>query len=810
MNIPAELKALPQWVLWRYEDRGGPKKTKVPYSVSGFPCDITKRESCATFDAVMALRDQYDGVGIVLFDDDNVTAIDCDNPFEYLKDGVLTTVPYDDPQALEVVKTFRQIVVHLNTYFEWSPSGKGLRGFVFGKLPADWGKRNGKVEIYGRLRFVTVTGNPYNDPAAPHSNTIEHRQYELEELGRELKLDKRNNGADFDSAPETRTDDEVLQAVCTSKIGPDFLPLYNGELVGTGDGSAQDQSLANYLCYFTDSKEQAYRLFVASGHYRNRPKLHERTEYLVSRVINNGFDKKQPKIDFGSLLGAFKPAETEPAPKAEVAPAQPPAPAPPTPDDAEDELTRFPEGLLGFIADYIYRSAPYGVPEYALAGAIGLLAGIAGRAFNYSGSGLNQYTVVVGRSGSGKDSISSGISRLLSEYEQTIPAAKLFQGPDGIASEPALYKLFDREKGGQPSIVCMMPEFGEWLQVHLDPRADHTKKSLVRAIMAIYTKSTKGNEAGGLAYSDREKNVKTAKAPAFSFIGDTVPHTFYEACTEAAIEKGLLPRLLVIERKRPRPELNKLHYLWRADSNFLSNFGMFITRCIELNQKDQVTQVAHTEEAGAIIEAFRLECDAHYHKPQSEAAGNMWSRGHVKAMRLAALCAVGVHWFKPVITADQARWACALARRDIDNMLKRMNSGEIETQGNAAISGYSIEQKSIAAVYVAHVDRAYAKLNAQHQAQVNEKAHAAGFMRASTFRNMAGQKPCFRKDPRNRQRRIADTIKESFSGVLRVTTGADLMKSDASAVARFDLALDVEYVVCTDVAEMRRLAAPEP
>jgi len=29
-NIPAELKALPQWLLWRLETRDG-KPTKVPY-----------------------------------------------------------------------------------------------------------------------------------------------------------------------------------------------------------------------------------------------------------------------------------------------------------------------------------------------------------------------------------------------------------------------------------------------------------------------------------------------------------------------------------------------------------------------------------------------------------------------------------------------------------------------------------------------------------------------------------------------------------------------------------------------------------
>lgn len=796
MNVPAELKAIPHWVLWRYEDRGGPKRTKVPYNVQGQPCDITDASNYATFEAVQAVRHLYDGIGYCVTDDDGVTVIDMDNPFQYTINGQLVQVPADDPQALSVVQSFRDVVKHLNSYTEWSPSGLGLHTFVFGKLPAEWGKRNGKFEVYSRKRFVTFTGTEYVDPEAPHSSAVEHRQYELEELGRTLGLDKSNAGIEFDSQPETRTDDEVLQAICRSAIVEQFLPLYNGELAGTGDGSAQDQSLANYICNFTDSKEQAYRLFIASGHYRNRPKLHARTEYLVGRVVNNGFDRKRPPIDFDALRASL----TQPVQAAQVVEQAPTAPiAPPLPG-AEDELTRPVEGLLGLIADYVYQSAPYGVPEYALAAAIGLLAGIAGRAFNYNGSGLNQYVVVVGRSGSGKDSVSSGITRLLSEFEQTIPAAKLFQGPDGIASEPALYKLFDREKGGQPSLVCMMPEFGEWLLVHLDPRADHTKKSLVRAIMAIYTKSTKGNEAGGLAYSDREKNVKSAKSPSFSFIGDTVPHTFYEACTEAAIEKGLLPRLLVIERKAPRPELNKRHHLYKADQNFITNFGMFITRCIELNEKNSVTQVSHTQEAANVLEAFRLECDAHYHNPGSEAAGNMWSRGYVKAMRLAALCAVGVHWYTPVISAEQARWACAMARRDIANMLARMNSGEIEVKRSNG-DGYSPEQVAVAAAYLSIYRTPHASLYPQMRRQCNEAAHTAGFMYVSNLKNRCAQQAVFKRIPNSAQRdaRIMATIKNEMNGSI-VVSKPDTMP--AHYANQYTLKPGMDYAYCADPAEL--------
>lgn len=792
MTIPAELRALRQWVLWRYEDRGGPKPTKVPYNTAGVACDVSDPANYASYEEVTALAQHFSGIGIALTKDGNVTGIDLDNPFEHTFNGHAVALPWNDEGAISVVNSHRTIVKHLNSYTEWSPSRMGLRTFVFGKLPSEWRKRIGKVEIYGELRFLTVTGNRYLDD--PTSERVEHRQTELEEVARSLGLDKQNVGIDYESRPETRSDVDVYNAIVASKIGQDFLKLYQGDMSDYASGSEADQALANYICYFTDNKEQAYRIFLASQHYANRPKLHERTEYLVGRVINNGFDKKLPSVSFAQLRNT----------EASVQKLQQAA-APAVTPDPEPSLSQFPPGMLGWIADYIYRSAPYPVPEYALAGAIGLLAGIAGRAFNYSGNGLNQYVVVVGRSGSGKDSISSGISRLLAEFETAIPAARTFQGPQGIASAPALYKLFDREKGGQPSLVCMMPEFGEWLDIHLDPKADGTKKALVQAIMDIYTKSTKGNESGGIAYSDREKNVKTAKSPAFSFIGDTVPHTFYEACTERSIEKGLLTRLLVIERKAPRPDLNKGHHLWRPDDEFINRLGYMIARCLELNEKNDVTQVQHTQEAYAVLEAWRLECDREYQNPGSEAAGNMWSRGHVKAMRLAALSAVGCHWYQPTIDADQARWAVAMAKRDIKNMLNRITSGEIEVRNNNSVdNAYSAEQQAIAQVYYAHITRPYDRLSPQMRSQVPEAAHKAGYMAASTLRNLAGQKPVFRKLPSvHKNATINRVIKDEMNNAIRVGPVSTI---DATAASRFGMKVTFDYAFASDFNDVRQMA----
>ncbi len=47
-----------------------------------------------------------------------------------------------------------------------------------------------------------------------------------------------------------------------------------------------------------------------------------------------------------------------------------------------------PPGLVGEVAQFIYKAAPRPVPEIALVGAIGLIAGIVGRCFNISRTGF--------------------------------------------------------------------------------------------------------------------------------------------------------------------------------------------------------------------------------------------------------------------------------------------------------------------------------------------------------------------------------------------------------------------------------------
>jgi len=112
----------------------------------------------------------------------------------------------------------------------------------------------------------------------------------------------------------------------------------------------------------------------------------------------------------------------------------------------------FPPGLLGDIARYSLAAAIRPVPEIALAAAIACMAGIVGRQYNISGTGLNQYILLLAKTGTGKESVQSSIDRLFAEVSKTVPAAQTFLGPSRFASGQALNKRFQK----QPCFVAFL------------------------------------------------------------------------------------------------------------------------------------------------------------------------------------------------------------------------------------------------------------------------------------------------------------------------------------------------------------------
>jgi len=141
-SIPNELLMLHQWLTWRYEENSAGELKKPPFTpLIGKRADITKPETWGSFrEAKQAYTTgKWDGIGLALVA--GLIAIDID---DCIKDAKI------DPKVEKYIR-------YLITYFEKSPSGRGVRGFLFGSLPGSHRKR-GKLELYEDKRYVTITG----------------------------------------------------------------------------------------------------------------------------------------------------------------------------------------------------------------------------------------------------------------------------------------------------------------------------------------------------------------------------------------------------------------------------------------------------------------------------------------------------------------------------------------------------------------------------------------------------------------------------------------------------------------------------
>jgi hypothetical protein len=168
--MPDDLKERDQWVLWRYELRGG-KWTKVPYQPDGQKASSTDPTTWSSFEEVCQAYELhpelFDGIGFAFAADDPFIGGDLDNCID--ETGALK------PWARPIVERFA------DTYIEQSPSAKGLKIFAKGELPGK-GKaqrvEDGRIEIYDRGRFFTLTGNVFNDSPSQ----IEEHQIDIDEL----------------------------------------------------------------------------------------------------------------------------------------------------------------------------------------------------------------------------------------------------------------------------------------------------------------------------------------------------------------------------------------------------------------------------------------------------------------------------------------------------------------------------------------------------------------------------------------------------------------------------------------------------
>jgi len=766
--IPEPIRALP-FVAWRYEQAdAGEKPRKVPYNArTGARASVTDMATWSSFEqALGAYRaGGYDGVGCVLYDKGGITAIDLD-----VAEGETLS-----PAQLAIVANFA-------SYTELSPSGRGLHVFALGSIGA--GVRRGDVEVYSQARFITLTGNVYGDPRA----VIERQEY-LNQLVHEMGRREVEYAAYDDATPEWRGDDAVIAAGYAAANGEKFRALQTGEWrTFYASQSEADFAFANMLWFHSRHREQTRRLFLASP-LGQREKA-QRPEY-VDRMVNRARDRDAPPIDFAAITAAIRAAMETREPQD--------APSLPSIDDAHSTIPK-PPGVLGDIAQFIYDAAPRPVVEIALAGAIGYFAGIVGRAFNISATGLNQYVLLLAPTGTGKEAIASGISRLTDALSKSAPwkmatmgnaytPPKAYVGPADMASGQGLLKSLASRK--PPCFVSIVGEFGLKFKQLADDRASSSDVSLLRALLDLYNKSGATDTVGEVAYSDTKNNVEPIASPAFSIIGESVPSSFYGSLNETMIANGLLPRFTIIEYTGRRVKLNKAAQYVQPSPHLIERLTA-VMATVDAIRPREANIVQLTPEADAYFDEFEDFCTAQVNATNATVTRELWNRAHVKALKLAALVAVGVDHVRPTVGMDHATWAREQIERDIRRLLGRFDRGEV-----GVVERETDEHRQHTLVMKAAVQWTVTPYdNVPNHAPFRRDMHAEHIIPHGFFAQGVGKHKAFRDDRYGPKAALDRTIKALIDGgllaipgpenaVARTVSGKCYVVADASAISRY-------------------------
>lgn len=335
-----------------------------------------------------------------------------------------------------------------------------------------------------------------------------------------------------------------------------------------------------------------------------------------------------------------------------------------------------PKGLLGELSEFIHAQATRQSQEIALAGAIGLLSGITGRAYNISGTGLNQYTLVLAQTGTGKEAIADAYDKLIDCVGSVEPSFCKFIGPAECKN------IQGHLSKNSKSFVSLVGEFGITMQQMAEHKSSDKRQELRKFLLDVYNKSGFGKK---LRPRSGPRSPKSGiLSPSCSILGESTPEEFYRGVIEEVVADGLLPRFLVIEYNGDRKPLNKEHYTVEPSAQLINSLATLCKNADTLNQSNRVINIGIALDAERLLDNFDMECDSQINASEREVRRHLWGRAHVKALKLAAITAVGINHYKPIIDAETAFWAINIVKTDCERfvrMFKLGGVGKLSTSG---------------------------------------------------------------------------------------------------------------------------------
>jgi putative DNA primase/helicase len=287
-QVPQELLEVDRWVMWRSELTQDPetattkfsKKPRNPHAPASYASHSDPETwgpfelAASRYENSVGSADPLNGVGLVFSDDDDLMGIDLDKCV--------------DPDTGEVEGWALNIVERFETYAEVSPSGTGIKLWLYGTLPGARRRDDSRgIEMYDTKRFFTVTGQRLEcaprTVARPDPKLLEEFYYSV--FPPSDASGHPGESGHVKSSPEM-SDEKILKHLRSDKGAEKFASAYDDGDLSSWDGnhSKADWYLAGRIGFYTQDAEQVERIFNGSALAR-RAKWAERPDYR-ERTIN--------------------------------------------------------------------------------------------------------------------------------------------------------------------------------------------------------------------------------------------------------------------------------------------------------------------------------------------------------------------------------------------------------------------------------------------------------------------------------------------------------------------------------------------
>lgn len=596
-----DIAGLPRWVPYKMVWNPKRKKfDKIPSSgtrnlSTSNPNDWTDVETAAAM--VVAAQDKLSGVGFVM-----TGGVTLDN-------WTLVGLDFDDVDFFDFKLPFK-------TYMEKSPSGKGIRAFVW--VPTEWAAKHmdtmdagvrkcAHVEVYFGTspRFLTVT-----------LDTVDDRDFA--KLGDKALAAMESWGLKPYEKPALALDTPIVPGTPLRLASYDLSPDQRHLIDGTGkiDRSAVSQGLFIKLIDNKASKEDILATVMQTpalwayclSHRDEKP---ERALVFAQEEIQRAYAKSNTALR--AKLTGYNPDWVKPEPK-EV-----------PKRDFPIELYKQAPGLVGEIARWITKASYAPRPGYSYACALAMTSCLIGPYCTHGSRDgkLNLYITLVGETGYGKNEAFDSMIALLNATD----------AKDCVSDFPASEAGLRRQLNVSPNILIRLDE----LSHKLDSMKNGGNGSLLaKTILEMYN----GARLPSKPYADEKKSLPAVENPFVQIIGGTTDKV-WDTVRSSHMEDGTLNRFIFVGLEdaeyafNPEPDAtitkdfkDRLNAFWR---------GGRMSDLIGYMPPGFGRKVAYSEEVKEALMLLNREAWA----LQQRDYGSLYTRLVQNTMKIASILAVG-------------------------------------------------------------------------------------------------------------------------------------------------------------------------